>query len=79
MKYYSMINKETIEEVNKITGRNYDVVFNADALEDMIEDLIDSYNAVVEKFEDYVKEVDEFYKPKHSDPYDFYGVSKEDF
>lgn len=76
---YLVFDKELIEKAKKITGTNYSMVISKDDLEFMVEELIDSYNQVVEKFEDYVKEVDENYKPKHSDPYDFYGVSKEDF
>ena len=86
-----IIERKLVNAAKEITGSKYEaedwtkfgkptkVFVKEDALESMIEDLIDSYNAVVEKFEDYVKEVDENYKRSNSDPYLEYGVSPQDF
>lgn len=81
MKY--IIDKDLVEQVKAITGHNYGaidgVIITSDAIEFMIEELIHRYKELEDKFIEYDKEVNEFYKPKHSDPYDFYGVSPQDF
>ena len=79
MEYYAVFNKEIIDNVNKITGTKYDVVISAKKFEAMLEDLIDKYEGVVTKFEEYAKKVDEEYTQKNIDPYEFYGVSPQDF
>jgi oligoribonuclease (3'-5' exoribonuclease) len=81
------IDRKLIDAAEKITGTDYNTeklteftaIVSDDALELMIEELIEMYKAAEEKFSDYVKEVDEFYKPINTDPYEFYGVSPQDF
>lgn len=76
------IEEELITMAEEITGSNYEAsgsLISTDALEFMIEELIHRYRELEDKFIEYDKQVNELYKPKHSDPYDFYGVSPQDF
>lgn len=77
-----VFDKELIKMAEEITGSNYEAdgyIIEKDHLEFLVEELIYSYKALEEKFSDYVREVDEFYKPIDTDPYEFYGVSPQDF
>ena len=82
-----VIEKKLVDAAENITGSNYEaekfiqslVMISDDAADLMIEELIHSYNAVVKKFEDYVKEVDENYRRINTDPYYEYGVNERDF
>jgi hypothetical protein len=76
------IDRKLIEAAENITGSNYEAsgdIISTDGIELMIEELIDSFYQVVEKFEDYVKEVDENYRRINTDPYYEYGVNERDF
>lgn len=44
-----------------------------------IEDLYDENMALKEQLEDLKQDVNDNYELKNTDPYDYYGVSKEDF
>jgi hypothetical protein len=76
------IDEELITMAEEITGSNYEAsgsLISTDAIEFMLEELIHAYNAVVKKFEEYVKEVDENYRRINTDPYLEYGVNEREF
>jgi hypothetical protein len=81
MKY--IIDKDLVKQASLITGHKYDVIdgviITSDAVEFMIEQLIDRYNQLEEKFFEYAKDVEENYVEKKVDPYLEYGVSESDF
>lgn len=79
---YVFIDKELIKMAEEITGSDYKAdgyIIDKDNLEFMVEELIYRYKELEDRFVEYDKEVNEFYKPKHSNIHDFYGVSPADF
>lgn len=58
--------------------KNKDLVSIEDLL-GCIEDLYDENLTLKEQTEDLKEDIKENYEPKEQDPYDYYGVSKEDF
>lgn len=48
-------------------------------LMNFISEIEDYTSNLEEKIEDMEQDIQENYKPKHTDPYDFYGVSRRDF
>lgn len=79
---FTEFKEDKYKQVKEITNTDYDMKNNlieVDALKSIIEDLLVEYDNLKEKFDDYKNEVENDYELKKFDPYDFYGVSKEDF
>ena len=83
-----IFSEELYEQISKITGVDYEGWLNKDReeyfvteknIEGMIEDLIAEVEHWKEQYEDLKQDVQENYKLKEIDPYDYYGVSREDF
>lgn len=79
---FTEFKEDKYKQVKDITNTDYDMknsLIEIDALKSIIEDLLVEYDILKEKFDDYKNEVENSYELKQVDPYDFYGVSKEDF
>lgn len=74
-----MLNEELEEKVGEITGVDYTGMLNVEDIENIIKDLITEYNVLKEQIEDIKQDRDNNYTPKHIDPYEEYGVSRNDF
>lgn len=73
-------------DIKWFDAENIDGYIDSDGLLEMIKDLVVEYNRKEEEVEELKKEIKnmeediaENYKPKITDPYDYYGVSRRDF
>ena len=83
-----IIDEELYEQISNITEVDYEGWLNKDReeyfvteknTECMIRDLIAEVEHWKEQYQDLKQDVQENYKQKEYDPYDYYGVSREDF
>ena len=82
-------NYETLKKASDITlvdydikwfdAENYEGYIDSEGLLSMIEDLIVEYNHKQEELEDIKQDIEDNYTPRRIDPYEEYGVSKNDF
>lgn len=82
MEFYVKFDKELIDEVEEITGVDYERKENmllADNVISIIKDLIYEIHKRDEKIQDIEEEVKEKYELKSIDPYSEYGISERDF
>lgn len=75
---------ETLTKVSEITGVDYNgKEWNEDitieSLINALDDMIYEYHNKEEEIEDLKHDLEENYQPKPFDPYDEYGVSRNDF
>lgn len=79
---YTKFDEDKYKQVQEITNTDYDMkkgFIELNSLKTIVDDLLVEYDSLKEKFEDYKNEVENNYELKEVDPYDFYGVSREDF
>lgn len=82
---YIKLNEEERTMLNKVqeaTWTSYEIEGNyikADNLLVALEDLITTYEALEEQYDDLKRDLEENYEEKNVDPYEFYGVSRSDF
>ena len=82
-------NYETLKKASDITlvdydikwfdAENYEGYIDSEGLLSMIEDLIVEYNHKQEEIEDIKQDIEDNYTPRRIDPYEEYGVSRNDF
>ena len=82
-------NYEILEKASDITlvdygikwfdAENYEGYIDSEGLLSMIEDLIVEYHRKEEEIEELKQDIEDNYEPKKIDPYDYYGVSRNDF
>lgn len=82
-------NYETLKKASEITLVDYDIKWydaenfegqiDSDGLLSMIEDLIVEYHRKEEQLEDLKQDLEDNYVPRRIDPYEEYGVSRNDF
>lgn len=82
-------NYETLKKVSDITLIDYDIKWlnaentegfiDCDNLLTMIEDLIVEYHNKEEEIDDLKQDIEDNYELKRIDPYDEYGISRNDF
>jgi len=73
---------EKLQEISDTTGIDYELKGNlvpVDSLIYALKDMLYEYHNILEELEDLKEDVEENYKPKDIDPYDYYGVSRKDF
>lgn len=84
------IDKELYEKISEITGVDYEanyykdpdieyVLVFTDAVVNMLEDLLSEYHHKEEELEDLEQDIEDNYQPRKIDPYEEYGVSRNDF
>lgn len=82
---YIKLNEDERAMLNKVqeaTWTNYEIEGNyikADNLIVALEDLMTAYEGLKEERDDLKRDLEENYKPIDDDPYEFYGVSRNDF
>lgn len=88
MKQSFTLENELQEKVEKITEVDYGKDIDLETIEEMIKDLIYEYHVLEEKLEDTETEMrymernceeNHINKEHDIDPYDYYGVSRNDF
>ena len=82
-------NYEILEKASDITlvdygikwfdAENYEGYIDSEGLLSMIEDLTVEYHRKEEEIEELKQDIEDNYEPKKIDPYDYYGVSRNDF
>ena len=82
-------NYEILKNASDITLVDYDIKWfdaenfagqiDSDGLLSMIEDLIVEYHRKEEQLEDLKQDLEDNYVPRRIDPYEEYGVSRNDF
>jgi hypothetical protein len=73
---------ERLERVSNITGVDYEITGKFVPVDNIVCALLDllcEYNNKVDELEELKDEINECYTPKHADPYEEYGVSRNDF
>ena len=84
------IDKEVYEKISEITGVDYEGMYYKDpdidyllvfseAVNNMLEDMLVEYNRKVEEINDLKQDIEDNYEPKKIDPYEEYGISRNDF
>lgn len=66
-------------DIKWFDAENSDGYIDSDGLLSMIEDLILEYNHKEEELEDLKQDLEDNYQPRKIDPYEEYGVSRNDF
>jgi len=75
---------QVIKDSSKLLDIGYDREIQNDSIEeslliDLAEDLNSKIESLQDEYDDYQKEVEEYYEPRYRDEYDLYGVSRNDF
>lgn len=73
---------EKLQEISDTTGIDYELKGNLVPIDSLIyalKDMLYEYHNILEELEDLKEDVEENYKLKEIDPYDYYGVSRNDF
>lgn len=75
---------QVIKDSSKLLDIGYDREIQSDSIEeslliDLAEDLNSKIESLQDEYDDYQKEVEEYYEPRYRDEYDLYGVSRNDF
>jgi hypothetical protein len=84
------INKELYENISKLTGVDYEplqyknpdveyLLIPEENIGEMLEDLLAEYHRKEEQLEDLKEDLENNYEPKKIDPYEEYGLSRNDF
>lgn len=71
-----------LEKISEVTGVDYELKGNlvpVDSLIYALKDMLYEYHSLQEKLKDLEQDIEDNYEPKKIDPYDFYGVSRNDF
>lgn len=66
-------------DIKWFDAENYEGYIDSEGLLSMIEDLIVEYNHKEEELEDIKQDIEDNYTPRRIDPYEEYGVSRNDF
>ena len=73
---------EKIKEISEVTGVDYELKGNlvpVDSLIYALKDMLYEYHNKEEELEDLHQDIEDNYEPKKIDPYEEYGVSRNDF
>ena len=74
------IDMNVVNRANK--KLNYQEVDNQVSVEDLlnlIDELVDEVDRLEDKYKDLEHEIEEYYTPRRIDPYEEYGVNRNDF
>lgn len=82
--YWDLTNEdlEKIKEISEITGVDYELKGNlvpVDSLIYALKDMLYEYHNKQEEIDDLKQEIEDNYEPRKIDPYEEYGVSRNDF
>jgi hypothetical protein len=82
--YWDLTNEdlEKIKEISEVTGVDYELKGNlvpVDSLIYALKDMLYEYHNKQEEIDDLKQEIEDNYEPRKIDPYEEYGVSRNDF
>ena len=82
--YWELSDKdlEKIKKISDITGTDYELKGNLVPVDSLIYALLDmltEYTNKQEEIEDLKQDIEDNYEPKKIDPYEEYGISRNDF
>ena len=82
--YWDLTNEdlEKIKEISEVTGVDYELKGNlvpVDSLIYALKDMLYEYHNKQEEIDDLKQEIEDNYQPRKIDPYEEYGVSRNDF